>query len=167
MPELSVYAAKAGDDMIMWASLAYRADLGRELGFANVSLGEDVDFADRAVRGCRRFGVVRDVPSMYTRHEGADLRNTYQFKSFAGMVERRRLAREPPPQWVTPALAALAGTAEADAGSTADASAVAGASAEGDRRRRRGDHAQEAELDGVDASTRAPSARGCLPAAYA
>ena len=49
MPAMEVYAIP-GQRLPLWSSLAYRASLGRELSFLNVSLAEDVDFAERAVQ---------------------------------------------------------------------------------------------------------------------
>ena len=46
--------------------------IGRALSFANTSLGEDYDFALRAVRNCYQLLVVANVQSMYTKHEGKE-----------------------------------------------------------------------------------------------
>ena len=77
MPSMEVYAV-TGPRRPLFSSLAYRASLGRQLSFLNVSLAEDVDFAERALRGCHRFLVVRGVHSLYTRHELGGPQNTYR-----------------------------------------------------------------------------------------
>ena len=99
LPRFDVYEATAasGDaHVILWSS-PYRTPLGRRLGFANVSLGEDIHFADRAVRGCRQMLVVRGVQSMYTHHEGHGLSNTYRGVDVERMLRGRpRRAASPP-----------------------------------------------------------------------
>ena len=115
LPALDVYASSLPDDakVVQWSSLAYRASLGRIFTFANVSLAEDIDFADRVVRGCHRMAVVRGVQSMYTRHEGTELSNTYKF-DLSAWVARGDLRKAAPPQWLAPWLASAAIAAEAD-----------------------------------------------------
>jgi glycosyltransferase involved in cell wall biosynthesis len=49
-------------------SLAYSRTIALNLGFADVSLGEDLHFTDRALAGCNRLLVVGGVESVYTRH---------------------------------------------------------------------------------------------------
>ena len=51
MPNRQFYTVR-GVHGPLFASLAYSASLGRVLSFANVSLGEDLDFAERAVQAC-------------------------------------------------------------------------------------------------------------------
>ena len=116
LPRFDVYEiAKPGGEIILWSSLAYRSSLGRELGFANVSLGEDIHFADRAVRACHRMAVVSGVQSIYTRHDGDGLGNTYRAFHVAGMLRDEVLRKASPPEWLTPELAAGARNAESDA----------------------------------------------------
>jgi hypothetical protein len=51
MPNRQFYTVR-GVHGPLFASLAYSASLGRVLSFADVSLGEDLDFAERAVQAC-------------------------------------------------------------------------------------------------------------------
>ena len=115
LPQLSFYEVDPERTTILWSSLAYRSSLGRELGFANVSLAEDIHFADRAVRACHRMAVVRGVQSIYTRHESAEVSNTFQGFHVQGMLRQNLLRTSSPPGWLTPELAADARSAESDA----------------------------------------------------
>ena len=78
------------DEVILWSSLAYRSSLARELGFANVSLGEDIHFADRAVRDCHRMEIVSGAQSIYTRHEGVGVATPTASSMCAGMLQAPR-----------------------------------------------------------------------------
>ena len=51
-------------------SLAYRRSLVDEFEFADVSLGEDLHFADRATSACHTHQIVEGVASVYVRHTG-------------------------------------------------------------------------------------------------
>ena len=53
MPGVEAYELRPSHPFhrgVLYSSLAYKTSLGRELQFANVSLGEDVDFGERAVQ---------------------------------------------------------------------------------------------------------------------
>ena len=100
---------------ILWSSLAYRATIAREHGFANVSLGEDYEFADRAVRACRRFVVVEGVDALYTRHERSLIGNTYHAPWLQRSLDSKALVNASTPSWLTSSTLAAAEAAEADA----------------------------------------------------
>ena len=72
LPVGNVYSSYTNP--IFLGSLAYSRELALNLGFADISLGEDLDFADRAVAGCNRLLVVRDVDSIYSRHSSTGAR---------------------------------------------------------------------------------------------
>ena len=55
MPSTEVYATPPGQRGPLFTSLAYRASLGRALSFANISLGGDRHFAERAVQARSAF----------------------------------------------------------------------------------------------------------------
>ena len=96
--KLELHEAKAGSGIILWSSLAYRASLGRELSFANVSLDEDVEFADRAVQRCHRMVVLSGVQSMCTRPEVAALTKTHR-TTLADLRRKKVLQRAEAPPW--------------------------------------------------------------------
>ena len=116
MPHLEVYAVTS-DRAVLWSSLAYRTSLARELAFADVSLADDLDFAERAVSSCRRFVIVDDVQSIYMRHVGGGPQSKQSF-GVDEMVRSGALSQVSPPQWLSlSAMAAAAAAAEADASS--------------------------------------------------
>ena len=114
LPELEMYSTNPGNLMISFSSLAYRTSLARLLTFANVSLSEDFDFAARAVRDCHRFSIVPGVRSIYTRHQGEGLSNTYHF-SLLEMMRADIIGRAALPRWLSPTMISDAIAAEADA----------------------------------------------------
>ena len=115
LPRFKVYEmTKPGVETILWSSLAYRSSLGRELGFANVSLAEDIHFADLAVHNCHRMEVVSGVQSIYTRHEGAGMSNTYRAFSVTKMLRDEVMRTSSPPEWLTPELMVGARGAESE-----------------------------------------------------
>ena len=63
MPSMAIYATPPGRRIPLFSSLAYRASLGRELSFLNVSLAEDVDFAERAVQATPPIPLPPSLPS--------------------------------------------------------------------------------------------------------
>ena len=116
MPSFDVYEILPSGPFfgdILWATLAYRPSIGRDYAFANVSLAEDVDFAERVVAGCHRFDVVKGVTSLYTRHEGTGLSNTWRF-NLQERVRQQQVRAAARPRWLSPELAELAAEAEAD-----------------------------------------------------
>ena len=72
MPELQIYrdAPEQGQTNLLFSSLAYRTALAHELTFANVSFGEDYDFADRAVRARVRRAAL--IPARGSHLPGSD-----------------------------------------------------------------------------------------------
>jgi len=98
LPKLELHEARAGSGIILWSSLAYRASLGRELSFANVSLDEDVEFADRAVQRCHKMVVLSGVQSMCTRPEVAALGKPHRV-TLADLRRQKVLQRAEAPPW--------------------------------------------------------------------
>ena len=113
MPGFRAFATRTSLG-ILFSSLAYRTALAREQGFANVSLGEDYEFADRAVRACHRFKVVDGIESFYTRH-GSSLGNTYAKFPLQHALDSEALVRISTPPWLSSTTLASAEEAEADA----------------------------------------------------
>ena len=74
-----------------------RRSVAEELdGFANVSLGEDIHFTDRALGACKPFSIVH-VPAVYVRH-GLNTWNGFEPLSWP--------TEAAPPPFVTPELSA-------------------------------------------------------------
>ena len=100
LPDLKLYEIVQNQG-ILFSTLAYRTSIALQLPFADVSLGEDVEFTDRALRKCRPLAIVREVPSIYTRHEGENLGNTYNL-SISQLLSQQLLRPVPLPAWVPP-----------------------------------------------------------------
>ena len=93
-PSAVVLALPAGvheveDGGTFMGSLAYRRSLVDEFEFADVSLGEDLHFADRATSACHTHQIVEGVASVYVRHTGT---------ATAAVSCATRRARPPPPR---------------------------------------------------------------------